>query len=108
MLSLLLRFWLVFSITTVMSLTACTSGRAHENFTSHMNYDIGKSIDDPEIRLNRYSDLRGEKLYLKSGNIEIPYLFGPSCYVYFEIDKASRKIISWRHRGNDIDCAVVP
>lgn len=91
-----------------VSLAACASGRAHENFKSSVQWDVGKSIDDPNILVNRYPEDRGSPKTLPNGNIEQPYRFRRGCQVYFEIDKASRRIVGWRYEGNEETCVLVP
>lgn len=90
------------------SLSACATGRAYENFKNTMQRQVGKSADDPYISMNRYPERRGTARVLSSGNIEQQYRFGPGCQVYFEIDKATRKIIGWRYEGSEQNCAIVP
>lgn len=89
-------------------LLACAGGQAHDNFKSRMERHVGRSIEDTNNSMNRYPENRGTSTNLPNGNIEQQYHFSPSCEVYFEIDKASQKIIGWRYEGNEIDCALVP
>lgn len=92
-----------------LSLTACVSGRAHENFRSWMQEQVGKSADDPDAYMNRYRRLHVSTTRLLNGNLEEQYRSGRgSCRVYFEIDKVSRKIVRWRYDGTQDDCAIVP
>jgi hypothetical protein len=90
------------------SLMACASGRAHDNFKNRMQRQVGRSADDPNTSINRYPENRGPSKTLSNGNIEQQYHFRPGCEVYFEIDKAMRKIVGWRHEGAQEDCVLVP
>ncbi len=89
--------------------TACISGRAHENFKNAMQRQIGKSADDPNTPITGgYPRDIGAEISLPNGNIEREYRFGPSCTVYFAIDKVSQKIIGWRYEGTEETCVLVP
>lgn len=90
------------------SLSACVSGIAHQNFKSAMQRQVGRSVDDPNVPMNRYPKDRGPARDLPNGNTEQLFRFGPSCQVYFEIEKASRKIVGWRYEGTQENCAIVP
>jgi len=87
---------------------ACVSGRAHENFMSYMQWQVGRSSDDPNVSFNRYRENRGSTSVLTNGNTQQQYHFGPGCDVYFEIDQAQKKIISWRYEGSKETCYIVP
>ncbi|GEM_PF-2257972 len=104
----LLRLCSVLPVILCVSLTACASGRAHQNFKNSVGWDIGKKIDDQSILMNRYPEDRGERAVLPNGDIEQTYRFRRSCLVYFEIDKSSQKIVGWRHEGTEQDCVLVP
>lgn len=98
----------VFALVLCASLTACASGRAHENFISRMQRHVGRSADDPNTSINHYPENLGDAMNLPNGNIEQQYRFGPGCEVYFEIDKASRRIVGWRYEGTEETCVLVP
>src|SRR5437899_9568442 len=92
-----LRIALVVALSVPLS--ACTSGSGHENFKRSMQGQVGRSADDPNVPTNRYPEDRGSQRVLSNGNLEQEYRFAPACKVYFEIDKATRKIIRWRYEG---------
>ena len=99
----------IITVTTLCTLLlACAGGRAHDNFKGRMERHVGRSIEDPNNSMNRYPENRGTSTNLPNGNIEQQYHFSPSCKVYFEIDKASQKIIGWRYDGNETDCTLEP
>ena len=106
--SQLLRLCSVLPVVLCVSLTACASGRAHENFKNSVQWDVGKSLDDQSILMNRYPEDQGELVVLPNGNIEQQYRFRRGCTVYFETDKASRKIVGWRYEGTEETCVLVP
>jgi hypothetical protein len=101
---------LALAIILSVSLTACASGRAHENFKNIMSGQVDRKIDDPDIERNRYSNLRVGTKKLLNGNIEEEFRSGRGlrCRVFFEIDNKAAKIIGWRYEGSDEDCAIVP
>lgn len=90
-------------------LTACAAAeRAHLNFKNAMQWQVGRSADDPYVNYNRYSENRGPSQTISNGNIEREYRFGPGCQVFFEIDKLTRKIIGWRYIGSEKNCQIAP
>lgn len=102
------RFCSVLSAILSISLSACAAGRAHENFENRMQRHVGRSAEDPNNSINRYPENRGLTRNLPNDNIEQEYRFAPGCQVYFEIDKATRKIVGWRYEGTEQECVVVP
>lgn len=91
------------------SLWACATGVAHENFKKAMDRQVGKNADDPGAYLVYYRRLHVSTTLLPNGNTEEQYRAGRDpCRVYFEVDKASRKIVGWRYEGTQEDCAIVP
>jgi hypothetical protein len=89
-------------------LAGCATGRAHENFLSYMQRQVGRSADDPNVPFNRYRQNRGAITTLANGNIQQQYLFGPGCDVYFEIAKGPQTIVAWRYDGTKDTCYLVP
>ena len=89
---------------------ACVSGSGHENFKNTMQAEIGKNSDDRYAYRNHYRNLFIGAKELPGGNVEEGFRSGrgPNCRVYFEIDKAARKIVSWRYEGAEKDCVIVP
>ena len=101
----LLRLCSVLPVILCVSLAACASGRAHENFKNSMQWLVGKSADD-HTPIRNYP--RDQGIILPNGSIEQEWNFGPQCHVYFEVDRASHKIVGWRYEGSQEDCAIVP
>lgn len=95
-----------FCVVLSASIAACASGSAHENFKSHMQYEVGRSADDATVVFNRYPERRRASRTLPNGNSEQEWAFRSDCKVYFEIDKASSKIIAWRYEGAEVVCAT--
>ena len=95
-----------FSSVLFASVTACASGSAHENLKSHRQYKVGRAADDSTAVFNRYPERRRASRTLPNGNAEQEWAFRSNCRVYFEIDKASRKIIAWRYEGGEAVCAT--
>lgn len=99
---------LLLSLTLCSVLPACALESAHENFNSMMERQVNRSIDDPNTLTNRYPEDMGARSRLSNGNIEQTFRFRAGCQVYFEIDKASQKIVNWRYEGTEQDCVLVP
>ena len=94
-------------------LMACTTGRAHENFRNAMARNVGLHENEPTASINYYRERVAARRSLANGNTEVKYRAGhwteaDECYAYFEIDRLSRKIISWRYEGTPNSCAIVP
>ena len=92
------------------SLTACASGRAHQNLKNIMQLEVGKPIDDPYLTRNEYPGQRVASRVLSNGNLEEEFQAGRGsrCRVFFEIDNKAKRIVGWRYEGSDDDCAIVP
>ena len=90
------------------SLTACVAGSAHQNFKNIMNLHVGKYADSPSVSGSRNPDTRIGLITLPNGNVEEAYRLNRTCHYYFEIDKTTGKIVSWRYEGSEQDCVVVP
>lgn len=103
-----LRF--VFAVALSLSLTSCAAGRGHQNFINIMQGNVGRSLDDPYIYLNRNRNLYVTSKVLPNGNVEQEFDGGrgPTCKVFFEIDKTERKVVGWRYEGSGEDCAITP
>jgi hypothetical protein len=104
------RSSILFALVLSTSLTACASGRAHQNFKTIVQSDVGRSLDDPYIYRNRSRNLYVVTKSLPNGNVEEEFRGGrgPTCRVFFEIDNKAQKIVGWRYSGSEEDCAVVP
>lgn len=94
-------------------IAGCASGGgAHQNFKNVIQGDVGMSIHYPNISLNRYRDWRGDVRKLGNGNIEYQYFWGGpkygKCVVFYEVDKASERIVGVRFEGTPDTCYLVP
>ncbi len=92
----------------LFSLPSCSSVTPHENFKSHMQFNVGKRADDPSSYLSRYPQRIAGSRTLANGNIETEYRRSDTCRVFFEIDDKTRIIVGWRFEGSERDCEIVP
>lgn len=93
-----------------ISLAGCATGRAHENFKSIMDGNVGRNMYDSYVFRSRNKNLFVAKRQLPNGNIEEEFRAGrgPTCRVYFESNEKTEKIVAWRYVGTEEDCSVVP
>ena len=94
-------------------LWACTFGSPadnHERFKRIRQADIGKSADDPNTAVGRLFDNRIGERTLPNGNAEIGFNHagGKYCRYYYEVDRTTKKIVSWRFEGTEKTCWVIP
>ena len=80
----------------------------HENFKKHMQFNVGRRVDDPASSLARYPEWVVDEKKLTNGNSEIEYYRGKHCAVYFEVDNKTEVIIGWRFVGSEKSCVIVP
>lgn len=95
-------------LTLSLGVGACAAGRAHENFRQSVQWDVGRTVMDPNVLLNRYPEKRGIAHPLPNGNTDQEFRFRHGCTVFFEIDHKLQKIVRWHYEGNDDDCVLVP
>ena len=78
----------------------------HRNFKSSMELQVGRSADHQYAYGNRYPERRVATRVLPNGNVEEEYKVGSAwkCRVFFEIDKKTRTIVSWRYEGDEDVC----
>lgn len=88
---------------------------AHQNFKNIMSLALGKSADGRYEFRNQYRDRLIGVRDLGNGNIEEEFELNGrkspnlKCLVYFEIDQAAQKIVSWRFEEREKGfCKVVP
>ena len=93
-----------------VSLTACASGGAHENFMNTMQSYVGQNLDDPYLYINRNRNLYVSTRPLANGNVEEEFKGGRrlKCKIFFEVYNKAAKIVGWRYEGSDEDCAIIP
>lgn len=91
------------------SFAACSTGRAHQNFKSAMQAQVGRDLNDPYLLRNKSPNYVGTKI-LPNGNAEDEFKIGRrlNCRVFIEADKAIGKTVGWRYEGIDDDCVIVP
>jgi hypothetical protein len=79
----------------------------HRNFLHVIQSDVGMSINYRDILWNRYPESRRGIRMLENGNNELQYAWRQSkeCMVYFEVDKASERIVAFRFEGTKTSCA---
>src|SRR5688572_18615778 len=80
------------AVVLFLLLAGCLFPRGHENFKKIMQFDVGKSADDPSAYRNHYRRRLIATKKLPTGNIEEKFDRG-TCPVYFEIDPVARKIV---------------
>lgn len=104
------RNCVLLALVLLISLTACASGRAHQNFKNIMQLEVGKPVNHPYLTRNEYPGRRVASRVLPNGNIEEEFKagIGLRCRVFFEIDNQAKKIVGWRYEGTEQDCAIVP
>jgi hypothetical protein len=87
------------------SIEACSNISLHENFMRHMQSNIGKTYQGPGAHWmgeDRYLDAKT----LPNGNLEHMFNFKKSCNYFFEVDKLSNVVVSWRFEGVNSDCQI--
>ena len=107
---------IVFSAVVILlgMLSVSCSSTPHENFKNFMQNDIGKSADDPNVLIVRYSEDIVNNKILPNGNTEVEFLirvsppYKESCTAFFEIDKTTNIIINWRYEGSEEGCVIMP
>jgi len=80
----------------LFGLVGCVVANPVQNFYSNLYSDVGKKVDNPNIRFNRYSEYITTKKELSSGNIEYEFQWSASCITYFEVDSERSVIVGWR------------
>ena len=90
------------------SVTACASGRGHENLVDRMQSEVGLSVNDPSAYRNYYHNRYVTEIKLPDGNIEEEYRSVKNCRVFFTLNSDRGEIVAWRYEGSDEDCAIVP
>ncbi len=99
----MIRFLL---LVAVLTSCACGSLSPHKNFKTHMSSTVGKRISDPGTwaREDRGVSVQA----LENGNEEYKYMFRRSCFYFFEVEKSTEVIVSWRFEGSEKDCQIAP
>lgn len=87
-------------------LVSCT--HPVQNFKNMMDDKVGLPIDHPAALAARPHEWSIGHTTLPNGNIEEGYRGPRTCRYFFEIDKATNKIVGWRSEGQDGDCRVAP
>lgn len=97
------------ALTVLLGILLGCATDPHENFKNIMAGQVGKDMNSPSARAARNpSNLRGTNT-LPNGNLEEAYAkANGACRHYFEIDRATRKIVGWRYEGTRDACAIYP
>lgn len=92
-----------------VSFAACSTGRAHQNFKSAMEAQVGRDLNDPHLLRNRSPNYVSTRA-LPNGNIEDEFKIGRrlNCRIFIEADKTVGKTVGWRYEGSEQDCVIVP
>jgi hypothetical protein len=90
-------------------LGGCTLHSARDDLGALMQREVGKGPDDPDSYRARYPKLRIGAQTLRNGNSEEEFQAGfrDACHVFFEIDKSTRKVVTWRFGQPDDNCILV-
>ena len=94
-----------FLLVLILASCSCSHERYHESFKAHMSRNVGKRISDPHtlwIQEDRYVSAHA----LENGNMEHKYRFRGSCFYFFEVEKDTEVIVSWRFEGSKNDCEI--
>ena len=90
----------------ILASCACGNLSPHENFKTHMSSTVGKRISDTGTWARE--DRRVSVQTLENGNKEYKYMFRRSCLYFFEVEKNTEVIVSWRFEGSEKDCQIAP
>lgn len=94
-------------------LGACATVTSHENFLNVIQGSVGLSAQRQYFDWNRYPERRGQIRQLSNGNDEYEFFWGSKsnfkkCIVYWEVDRASGRVIGARFEGTKDTCYLVP
>ncbi len=100
--------FLVASLASCKSVFHTEGDIRHEYFEYVMTSKIGMKYDDPPS----YTGIDPEQFVgsnaLLNGHMENGYRLNKSCTYYLEIDPNTSKIVGWRYKGSEKDCAITP
>jgi hypothetical protein len=102
-------FLLLAILTTQLMACGNPFTAGHRNFKDHMQLQVGRSTEHPYAYTKQYRDSHVSTRILANGNVEEEYKVGRGwkCRVFFEIDKKTSTIVSWRYEGDE-DVCVIP
>jgi sarcosine oxidase delta subunit len=98
----------ILSLAITVLTVACTSITPHENFKVHMAMDVGRRIDEPRSEIHADPDRLVASRELTNGNIENEYRWYRDCRYFFEYERQTLRIVSWRYQGSEDDCKINP
>ena len=100
-----MRAWIVLCC---FALGSCTLPSARDELGAVMQREVGKTLDDPAGYRAQHPKLRFGARRLANGNSEEEYRAGfrDQCPVFFEVDRASGKVLGWRFGQPDDDCIL--
>lgn len=100
----------IFLISSFMLTVSCAPLDPYENFESHLQAEVGESIDDAPSYSHRAQPRSISADPLINGNLEYHYEyknFRGICRYVFEVDPKTHKIVGWRYDGEAKDKACV-
>jgi hypothetical protein len=89
-----------------IGIAGCTLHSARDDLGALMQREVGKSLDDPGSYRAGHPRLRIGARTLSNGNSEEEFRAGfrDACPVFFEVDRSSGKVVSWRFGQPDDNC----
>ena len=95
-------------LSLVFALGACTVPSARDELGALMQKEVGKTLADPDSYRAGHPKLRIGARRLANGNSEEEYRAGfrDQCPVFFEVDRASGRVLGWRFGEPDDDCIL--
>lgn len=100
--------FLVASLASCASMFETERNVAHEYFEYIMSTKVGMKYDDPPSYTGIDTDQFISSNALANGNMENGYRLNKGCTYYFEINPNTSKIVGWRYKGSENDCAITP
>ena len=90
---------------SISIITSC-AGDAHENLKYNMQSEVGRSANDPGAFIVRYSQFVVNSRLIRNKNIEYAFNYRSGCMLFFEVDKETNIIVSWRFEGSKTICTM--
>jgi len=103
------RAWvLLLGFGLVLGLGACTVPSARDELGAVMQKEVGKTLADPDSYRAQHPKLRIGARKLANGDTEEEYRAGfrEQCPVFFQVDRASGRVVGWRFGEPDDDCIL--
>jgi hypothetical protein len=95
-------------VLSCLALGSCALLSARDELGAMMQKEVGKTLDDPEGYRAQHPKLRIGARKLANGNTEEEYRAGfrDQCPVFFEVERASGRVIGWHFGQPDDDCIL--